>query len=166
MNGDRASTGRPLCGPLGYHPIYQSEYKLQHQQSYCLYVKVNLLFCRGLLFILLFSVEVRLHEPLWKVQFSPDDVAIEELTLCSKLEALCKKEYSVSPEWRIVHYRSVLPLRPIDRVHNVTGMYYLIRIEVPDTTDMLARAAVTQKMSLPHIQEGIEHIPVHQLHGN
>lgn len=44
----------------------------------------------------LFTVEVRLHEPLWKVQFSPDDVAVEELTLCSKLEALCKKEYAVS----------------------------------------------------------------------
>ena len=41
------------------------------------------------------SVEVRLHEPLWKVQFSPDDVAIEILTLCSQLEPLCKKEYAV-----------------------------------------------------------------------
>ena len=40
-------------------------------------------------------VEVRLHEPLWKVQFSPDDVAIEILTLCSQLEPLCKKEYAV-----------------------------------------------------------------------
>ena len=40
-------------------------------------------------------MEVRLHEPLWKVQFSPDDVAIEILTLCSQLEPLCKKEYAV-----------------------------------------------------------------------
>lgn len=43
-----------------------------------------------------FKVEVRLHEPLWKVQFSPDDVAIEILTLCSQLEPLCKKEYATS----------------------------------------------------------------------
>jgi len=43
-----------------------------------------------------FKVEVRLHEPLWKVQFSPDDVAIEVLTLCSQLEPLCKKEYSTT----------------------------------------------------------------------
>ncbi|KAK2566832.1 hypothetical protein P5673_009518 [Acropora cervicornis] len=41
-----------------------------------------------------FKVEVRLHEPLWKVQFSPDDVAIEVLTLCSQLEPLCKREYA------------------------------------------------------------------------
>ena len=26
------------------------------------------------------AVEVRLYEPLWRVQFSPDDVAIEVLT--------------------------------------------------------------------------------------
>ncbi|EDO39997.1 predicted protein [Nematostella vectensis] len=43
-----------------------------------------------------FKVEVRLHEPLWKVQFSPDDVALELLTLCSQLEALCRREYSTS----------------------------------------------------------------------
>ncbi|XP_029207636.2 uncharacterized protein LOC114971263 isoform X3 [Acropora millepora] len=43
-----------------------------------------------------FKVEVRLHEPLWKVQFSPDDVAIEVLTLCSQLEPLCKREYATS----------------------------------------------------------------------
>ncbi|KXJ11093.1 uncharacterized protein LOC110244242 [Exaiptasia diaphana] len=43
-----------------------------------------------------FKVEVRLHEPLWKVQFSPDDVALELLTLCSQLEVLCKKEYTTS----------------------------------------------------------------------
>lgn len=43
-----------------------------------------------------FKVEVRLHEPLWKVQFSPDDVAIEVLTLCSQLEPLCKKEYATT----------------------------------------------------------------------
>ena len=48
------------------------------------------------LFCLRSLVEVRLHEPLWKVQFSPDDVAIEVLTLCSQLEPLCKKEYAVS----------------------------------------------------------------------
>jgi hypothetical protein len=42
------------------------------------------------------SVEVRLHEPLWKVQFSPDDVALELLTMCSQLEVLCKKEYTVN----------------------------------------------------------------------
>ena len=47
-------------------------------------------------FVLRSLVEVRLHEPLWKVQFSPDDVAIEVLTLCSQLEPLCKKEYAVS----------------------------------------------------------------------
>lgn len=47
------------------------------------------------LFCLRSLVEVRLHEPLWKVQFSPDDVAIEVLTLCSQLEPLCKKEYAV-----------------------------------------------------------------------
>lgn len=41
-------------------------------------------------------VEVRLHEPLWKVQFSPEDVALELLTLCSQLEVLCKKEYTVN----------------------------------------------------------------------
>lgn len=40
-------------------------------------------------------VEVRLHEPLWKVQFSPEDVALELLTLCSQLEVLCKKDYTV-----------------------------------------------------------------------
>ena len=34
------------------------------------------------------AVEVRLYEPLWRVQFSPDDVAIEVLTLCSQLEPL------------------------------------------------------------------------------
>lgn len=48
------------------------------------------------LFFLRSLVEVRLHEPLWKVQFSPDDIAIEVLTLCSQLEPLCKKEYAVS----------------------------------------------------------------------
>ena len=47
------------------------------------------------LFVLRSLVEVRLHEPLWKVQFSPDDIAIEVLTLCSQLEPLCKKEYAV-----------------------------------------------------------------------
>ena len=42
------------------------------------------------------AVEVRLHEPLWKVQFSPDDVAIEVVALCSQLEPLlCMKEYAV-----------------------------------------------------------------------
>ena len=30
------------------------------------------------------AVVVRLYEPLWKVRFSPDDVAIEVLTLCSQ----------------------------------------------------------------------------------
>ena len=34
------------------------------------------------------AVMVRLYEPLWKVQFPPDDVAIEVLTLCSQLEPL------------------------------------------------------------------------------
>ena len=47
------------------------------------------------LFFFEILVEVRLHEPLWKVQFSPEDVAIEVLTLCSQLEPLCKKEYAV-----------------------------------------------------------------------
>ena len=42
------------------------------------------------------AVEVRLHEPLWKVQFSPEDVAIEVVALCSQLEPLlCMKEYAV-----------------------------------------------------------------------
>ena len=45
------------------------------------------------------EVEVRLHEPLWKVQFSPEDVAIEVVALCSQLEPLlCMKEYAV---WNI-----------------------------------------------------------------
>ncbi|CAH3158932.1 unnamed protein product, partial [Pocillopora meandrina] len=35
-----------------------------------------------------FKVEVRLYESLWEVQFSPDHVAIEVLTLCSQLEPL------------------------------------------------------------------------------
>ena len=34
------------------------------------------------------AVMVRLYESLWKVRFSPDDVAIEVLTLCSQLEPL------------------------------------------------------------------------------
>ena len=61
----------------------------------CLFSKFELVYCFTC-FCLRSLVEVRLHEPLWKVQFSPDDVAIEVLTLCSQLEPLCKKEYAVS----------------------------------------------------------------------
>lgn len=59
-----------------------------HHLAHCLRFIIQLFWFRIL-------VEVRLHEPLWKVQFSPDDVAIEILTLCSQLEPLCKKEYAV-----------------------------------------------------------------------
>ena len=59
-----------------------------HHLAHCLRYIIHLFWLRIL-------VEVRLHEPLWKVQFSPDDVAIEILTLCSQLEPLCKKEYAV-----------------------------------------------------------------------
>ncbi|RMX49997.1 hypothetical protein pdam_00016665, partial [Pocillopora damicornis] len=41
-----------------------------------------------------FKVVVRLYEPLWKVRFSPDDVAIEVLTLCSQGRTLEQKEYA------------------------------------------------------------------------
>ena len=41
-------------------------------------------------------VDIRLNEPLWKVLLTPSDVAIEILTLCTQLEPLCKRTYTVS----------------------------------------------------------------------
>ena len=46
--------------------------------------------------VFLLSVDIQLDEPLWKVLLSPSDVAIEVLTLCSQLEPLCKRKYTVS----------------------------------------------------------------------
>ena len=90
MDVERIVFPGPLCAPLAYDPsfkglciIFSLVFQIRNQ---CLVSPVCL---RSL-------VEVRLHEPLWKVQFSPDDVAIEVLTLCSQLEPLCKKEYAVS----------------------------------------------------------------------
>ena len=92
MNGERVIFPGALCAPLAYDPSFK---------GLCILAcfpksKPPSPECKVCLFFLCTLVEVRLHEPLWKVQFSPDDVAIEVLTLCSQLEPLCKKEYAVS----------------------------------------------------------------------
>jgi len=90
MNVERILFPGPLCAPLAYDPSFKG------LCMFLLVLQVRNHFLLFHLFCLRYLVEVRLHEPLWKVQFSPDDVAIEVLTLCSQLEPLCKKEYAVS----------------------------------------------------------------------
>ena len=91
MNVERIVFPGPLCAPLAYDPSFK---------GLCIIFLLVLQIRNSSVLFHLFSlrslVEVRLHEPLWKVQFSPDDLAIEVLTLCSQLEPLCRKEYAVS----------------------------------------------------------------------
>ena len=82
----------PLCGLLTYDPSFKGLCNFTPCITKNIVKFLLRLHCNSFFGIL---VEVRLHEPLWKVQFSSDDVAIEVLTLCSQLEPLCKREYAV-----------------------------------------------------------------------
>lgn len=97
MNGEMSILSYPLAQPLAYDPSFKGRSKSYgNNKVFTRYFSiVYLSFFRLWNFVFFCSVEVRLHEPLWKVQFSPDDVALELLTLCSQLEVLCKKEYTV-----------------------------------------------------------------------
>jgi len=103
MNVERIVFPGPLCAPLAYDPSFKGLCMfllvLQTRNQYI----VSPVCLRSL-------VEVRLHEPLWKVQFSPDDVAIEVLTLCSQLEPLCKKEYAVSNVFHLSRFLLIVKL--------------------------------------------------------
>ncbi|KAJ7378184.1 hypothetical protein OS493_024131 [Desmophyllum pertusum] len=83
MNGERVIFPGALCAPLAYDPSF-----------------------KGLCILACFpKSKPPSPECKWKfgsmnhfgrLQFSPDDVAIEVLTLCSQLEPLCKKEYATT----------------------------------------------------------------------